>query len=244
MKDVTILIQGLITQESYNFYIQNYPQYPIVISTWASHKLDLSYFPKNLTLILSKPPFEEGPQKMNYQFTSTVNGLKAIDTEYTIKVRGDEYYSNFKSLDSLIKTQPHKIYCSPIWFRHFKQWKYHISDHIIAGTTDNLKLMFNSSKIGFDNKSVRHLVDGQMKTFYEPEMHLTNSYLREKYGDEFDTLDGVQTMIDNFEIIDLKNLKPYKVVANVYNKVWISNYIPEENLSLSNINQLLEEPKF
>lgn len=244
MKDVTILVQGLITQESYNFYVENYPQYPIVISTWTSNKLNLSYFPNNLKLTIQKEPIISGPQMMNYQFTSSLAGIKLVDTPYCIKVRGDEYYSNFNFVEASVKENPNKIHCSPIWFRHFKQWKYHISDHIISGKTDNLKLMFESAKIGFDNKSIRHLVDGEMKTFYEPEMHLTNAYLRKKYGSDFETNDGIQMMIDNFEIINLENLKPYKVVANVYNKIWESNYIPEDNLSLSNINQLLEEPPF
>ena len=48
MKNVTILIQGKITQETYNFYVESCPQYPIVISTWSNNQLDLSYFPHNL----------------------------------------------------------------------------------------------------------------------------------------------------------------------------------------------------
>lgn len=244
MKDVTIIIQGLITQETYNFYVQSYPQIPIVISTWVNHNLDLSYFPPNVRLVISKPPIDSGPQKMNYQFTSTLNGLMMVDTEYAIKVRGDEYYSNLNSIKPIIEKTTNKIYCSPIWFRHFKQWKYHISDHIIAGKTKNLKDMFKSAKVGYDSKSIKHLVNGEMKPFYEPEMHLTNAYLRSKYGDKFDTNDGIQMMVENFEILDLKPLVPYKVVANVYNRIWESNYTPEDNLSLSHINQLLEEPKF
>lgn len=244
MKNVTIIVQGLITQESYNFYIQTYPYNPIVISTWTNHTLDLSYIPHNVKFVTTNPPLKSGPQRMNYQFTSTLNGLMLSDTGYSIKVRGDEYYSNLNSLVNSLQSHPNKIYCSPIWFRHFNQWKFHISDHIIAGTTDNLKTMFNSSKIGFDMMSIKHMVNGEMKLFYEPEMHLTNAYLREKYQNEFDSNDGIQMMVDNFEIINLENLKPYKVVANVYNKVWESNYIPEDNLSLSNINQLLQPPPF
>ena len=121
---------------------------------------------------------------------------------------------------------------------------YNLFDIFATGFIIGSATMFKSSKIGFDMMSIKHMVNGEMKLFYEPEMHLTNAYLREKYQNEFDSNDGIQMMVDNFEIIDLENLKPYKVVANVYNKVWESNYIPEDNLSLSNINQLLQPPPF
>ena len=94
MKDVTILIQGKISQETYNYYVETFPQFPIVISTWSDHTLDLSYFPHNVHFIQAKLPKENGEQNMNYQFVSTINGLNNVSTKYVVKVRGDEYYSN------------------------------------------------------------------------------------------------------------------------------------------------------
>ena len=108
MKDVTILIQGKISQESYNYYVETFPQFPIVISTWSDHTLDLSYFPNNLQFIQSKLPTDSGEQNMNYQFVSTINGLNNVTTKYVIKVRGDEYYSNIDFIRDLVDNQSRK----------------------------------------------------------------------------------------------------------------------------------------
>ena len=109
MENVTILIQGKVTQETYNFYVEAYPQTPIVVSTWSDNNLDLSYFPHNLTIVQTRLPKNSGEQNMNYQFVSTVNGLKCVDTEYVIKVRGDEYYSNFQSVYEQLKNTSGKL---------------------------------------------------------------------------------------------------------------------------------------
>ena len=68
MENVTILIQGKVTQETYNFYVEAYPQTPIVVSTWSYNNLDLSYFPHNLKLVKSRSPKISGEQNMNYQY--------------------------------------------------------------------------------------------------------------------------------------------------------------------------------
>ena len=57
---------------------------------------------------------------------------------------------------------------------------------------------------------------------------------RERWG----KVDGRRLMVDNFEILDLKKLSPYKVTANGIKLQWDNNFIPEENGSISNINQL------
>jgi len=52
-------------------------------------------------------------------------------------------------------------------------------------------------------------------------------------------MDGRHLMIENFEILDIKKLEPYKVVANIFNTQWTEGFIPERNYSISNINKLL-----
>ena len=47
MKNVTILLQGKILQETIDFFIKHYPTQNVVISTWISCKLDLSKIPKS-----------------------------------------------------------------------------------------------------------------------------------------------------------------------------------------------------
>lgn len=241
MEEVTLLIQGKITQETYNFFVEAYPQYKIVISTWSDHTLDLSYFPKNLTFITQRLPDVSGDQNMNYQFISTLNGLNHVSTPYVIKFRGDEYYSKVHNILNQIKTSPDKIWCSPIFFRHWSMFKYHISDHIIAGKVENLKFMFSAAKYSFDNKLIFHVKDGVKHTFWEPEINLTKAYLMAKYPTNFFELDGKELMNIHFDILDLTQLTPYKVICNLFKTYWESNFIPERNYSISNMQQLLNE---
>ena len=241
MENVTILIQGKVTQETYNFYVEAYPQTPIVVSTWSNNNLDLSYFPHNLKLVKASSPKISGEQNMNYQYVSTLNGLGLVDTEYVIKVRGDEYYSNFQSVYEQLKSTPNKILSSPIFFRHFSHFKYHISDHIIAGKTSEIKFMFGAAKYAFDNTLLYHIKDGVKYTYWEPEINLTMGYLMAKYPNEFSQKSGPQLMVENFDIIDLQKLKPYKVVANIFHKFWHNDFNPSANQSITDINQLLNK---
>jgi hypothetical protein len=241
MEEVTLLVQGKITQETYNFFTERYPQYPIVVSTWSDHRLDLSYFPKNLTLVLQRLPGISGDQNQNYQFVSTNNGLTHVTTPYVIKFRGDEYYSNIENIMSQIKTNPNKIWCSPVFFRHWSMYQYHISDHIIAGKTENLKFMFQAAKYAFDNKLVFHTKDNIKYPYWEPEIHLTRSFLMAKYPNNFHELDGRQLMVDNFDILNLAELTPYKVMCNLFKTYWFGDFTPEKNYSISKIEQLLND---
>lgn len=238
MKNVTILLQGKILQETINFFVKHYPTQNVVISTWIGCKLDFSKLPQSYNVILTKLPKDGGHQNINYQILSTNNGLKYVETDYVIKLRGDEYYSNIEYIVNEIAMNPTKLHCSPVFFRHWEFMQYHISDHIIAGTIDNLKLMFNKAKFYIDNKLVYNLRDGIKYEFWEPEINLTRSYLMAKEPERWDKIDGRQLMIDNFEILNIKKLEPYLVVANIFNQKWTEGFIPEQNYSISDVNKL------
>ena len=40
MEDVTLIIQGRILQDTYDFYIKNYKDFPVIISTWVDNKVN------------------------------------------------------------------------------------------------------------------------------------------------------------------------------------------------------------
>lgn len=238
MKDVTLIIQGRVSQETLNFYLKNYPTLNVVISTWNEHRLNLSKAPSNYKIVTQKLPSEPGFQNQNYQFQSTLNGLYLANTPFVIKIRGDEYYSNVEYIYDLITSTPQKIFCSPIFFRHWGFMQYHISDHIIAGTRDNLLLMFESTKQKVDSGTLFHVADGQIHTYWEPEINLTRGYLMEKEKNRFGIADGRQLMVENFEILNIKKLEPYRIVANIFNTFWVDGFVPEHNFSISDIRKL------
>tara|TARA_R110002012_G_scaffold298921_1_gene497625 strand:- start:65 stop:868 length:804 start_codon:yes stop_codon:yes gene_type:complete len=255
MENVTIILQGIISQHTLNFYIEHYPTANVIISTWVNVKLNIQNIPSTYNVILSKLPKDKGPQNMHYQILSTLNGLRFTKTDHVIKIRGDEYYSNIEYIVNEIGNNPKKIYCSPVFFRHWSHSKFHISDHIIAGTTDNLKLMFEKTKFYFKNNMIYNISENEFKLGIKyqekrefeqpktidggPEESLTRSYLMAKEGERWGKVDGRLLMVDNFEILNVEELSPFRMISNGNRVHWDNSFIPEKNKSISNINQLL-----
>jgi len=238
MKNVTILLQGKILQETIDFYIENYPTANVVISTWIGSELDFSNLPQTYNVVLSKLPEYGGYQNINYQILSTLNGLRFVETDYVIKIRGDEYYSNMEYIANEVAMNPKKIHCSPIFFRHWSFIPFHFSDHIIACTKKNLQLMFEKTKLNVENLLIWYEKDGKKQSYWEPEINFTRSYLMAKEPERWGNVDGRKLMVDNFEILDIKKLHPYKIVANIFKASWTDGFIPENNFSISDIRRL------
>jgi hypothetical protein len=67
MEDVTVIIQGRLLQESYDFYIENYKDCPVIISTWVDTDIDFKNIPSNFIVMLAPYPSDNGDQNLNYQ---------------------------------------------------------------------------------------------------------------------------------------------------------------------------------
>jgi hypothetical protein len=250
MEDVTVIIQGRLMQDSYDFYIENYKDCPVIISTWVDNTIDFKNLPENFIVLLSPYPYDFGAQNLNLQLISTLNALERVKTKYVIKVRGDEYYSNLQYVLNSIKVEPNKIHTSSIFFRAWQYAEYHISDHIIAGTLINMLTMFRESKNNFDTGKVnvsKWKVDGNFHkwvTTHAPEERITKSYLNAKEPFRFEKVDGRILMKEHFDILDIELLHPYKIKANLFRKEWTEEFIPERNFSISTIEQLFAEDPY
>lgn len=240
MQDVTLIVQGRITQETFDFYVKNYRGWDVIISTWVGLDIDYSELPDGFTLLISKLPKESGFQNLNYQLTSTLNGLKRTNKQYVIKVRGDEQWSNLHFVAQNIKTNPNKLWCSSVFFRPWQFCHYHASDHIVAGTHSNLTEMFESTKYNFDNNKMYYIKNGEKTPYWEPEIMLTRSYLKSKSPHLYEKIDGRILMDQHFEIVDIELLKPYKIKANIFKKGY-NSFIPERNYSISSIDKIFSD---
>ena len=244
MEDVTVIIQGRLLQESYDFYTENYTEFPVIISTWVDNKIDFTNLPQNFSVILSPYPDNFGAQNLHLQIISTLTALEKVKTKYVIKLRGDEYYSNLQYILNSIKVEPDKIHTSSIFFRAWQYAEYHISDHIVAGTLGNLMLMFSQSKYNFETGKVnisKWKKDGKFFKWVEthaPEERITKSYLNAKEPFRFEKVDGRILMKEYFDILDIDLLQPYKIRANLFKKEWKEGFVPERNFSISTIDQL------
>jgi hypothetical protein len=236
--DCTILIRGKITQDYFNKYLLNYYNNKIIISTWVNefwvnsfnlHLLNQKKHSLILNMTNDNDLFDSF-QNLYYQIKTVYTALNSINSKYLIILRGDEYYSNLKYIYKEIKDNPKYVHCSPVFFRPENYIKYHFSDHIIAGTTENLKLMFAKSYENFFTKEI--------PISLYPEVYLTTNYLYNKYLKSPKVLNEEKIsckriMKNNFSILNLELLKPYNIVFNRLNLKWNNNFIPEENNSIS-----------
>jgi hypothetical protein len=250
MEDVTIIIQGKLEQDSYDFYIKKYFNCPVIISTWNNTSINFSNLPKNFKVLLAPLPSESGDQNINYQILSSLNALDMVKTKYSIKLRGDEYWSYPENILEFLKKEPEKLHCSSVFFRAWQYAEYHMSDHIIAGTTENLLILFRAAKYNFENNRLnvsKWKIDGKFHKYvhtHAPEERLTKSYLEAIDSQRFEKIDGRFLMKEHFQILDIELLKPYKVKANLFQKQWNDNFIPEQNFSISTIDQLFSDEPY
>jgi hypothetical protein len=203
IKDLTILIQGRCEREQIKLWIDNYSDWNVIVSSWIDNDFQ---FPSNWKVIKSEYPKRFADmQNIDLQITSTLNGLEFVETEYVVKVRGDEFYSNMELVYNRMKENTNKILCSSIFFRPLWLYPFHISDHILCSTTENVNLMFDTcldilKSVGKYNNC--------------PETHLGFAYIASKENlDRYD----LHTYIDRndelmqkwYSIIDINELKPY-----------------------------------
>jgi hypothetical protein len=250
MEDVTIIIQGRLEQDSYDFYRSKYVNCKVIISTWIDNKVDFSELPKNFKVILAPLPIESGDQNINYQVTSTLNALDLVKTKYVIKMRGDEYWSYPENIYEAIKLEPNKLHCSSVFFRAWQYCEYHMSDHLIAGTTENMIILFKRTKYNWESGRLnvsKWKIDGVFSRYintHSPEERLTKSYLEAKDPDGFINEDGRSLMKKHFNILDIDLLKPYRIKANLFKVDFKDNFIPEQNFSISTIDQLFSDEPY
>lgn len=150
-KDVTLLLQGVPNEECLNLWIENYSQWNVIISTWDNVDLTPYKIPKKWKVVQSEVPIFRYYSHVNldYQLHTTIKGLELVKTDFVIKARLDEYWSNLHRFKSIILKNTEKIVCSSMYFRtkgfSDGKYKFHIGDKIIAGTIDNVRLMFEST---------------------------------------------------------------------------------------------------
>jgi hypothetical protein len=147
MKDCTILLQGRLNKECFNLWIENHKDSNVVVSIWEDEDLTRYKIPKNWKIVINEYPIFRFREQSNldYQIITTLKGLSHVNTKWVIKMRTDEYWSNIDKIYTKMKTEPNKLLSGSMYFRKWGLYKFHCSDKILAGTSDNLKLMFEST---------------------------------------------------------------------------------------------------
>jgi hypothetical protein len=205
--NLTIILQGRCENEQIKLWIENYSEWNVIISTWIDNNIPFD-IPSNWKIIKSEYPERYAPsQNLDYQITSTLNALNLVQTKYVLKVRADEYWSNIHKLYDELNSDE-KILCGSMFFRPLDSpYPFHISDHILFGTSENIKKMFSKA----NQNLILNLKDNNT-----PESILGMAYVQSKENYP------IQMMFDIcknrnwdmyikkwFNIIDVNELKPY-----------------------------------
>ena len=150
MSDVSIIIQGPLNEIS----LKNIPTYKkygkVIVSCWDGYDEELLKYIDNDVCFVSKTlPIVNHYNHCNvyYQASSIYSGLEKAKTEFSIKFRSDESYSNLDTFVKALIENPECIITGDIYFDHREeQIPLHISDHAIGSKTKNLLGTFDRVK--------------------------------------------------------------------------------------------------
>lgn len=188
---VTIAIQGILNDISLS-NINIYRKFGKVIL--GVYTTDLDKLTKKYDCKIVKIPFPppEGTNHRNiyYQSWSSFHILEKVKTEFVIKVRSDEKFTDLKPIIDKINKYPNKLITNNVGFTSTKHVAYHPSDHLIACNTDILKKTFqhiiNTCQQNKNYNSNEHLIGNLLgiNVHYKlsSEQVIFMSYLIAKYG--------------------------------------------------------------
>jgi len=195
LDDVTIILQGRIDEECFNLWLANYSEYNVVISTWTDCSIDFSKIelPSHWKLVKTTYPYTRltTDSNLDYQVITTLSALYATNTKWVIKMRLDEYWSNMEVVYRKMILDEKKIVCGSMFFRPMiNQYPWHISDHVMGGTVDNMKLMFEKTL---------HNLEIKLWDYPIPESHLGLAYVMAKEPD-LDSLPNISYYLKKVDI--------------------------------------------
>jgi hypothetical protein len=207
--DYTILIQGRVDVNTLNLWLKNYKDYNVVLSIWEDVDLTKFKFPKNWIIVVNQYPlvrFREGAN-LDYQIITTLKGIEKVNTKWVIKVRADEYYSNLDFVYDKITKTPEKITTSSVFFRKWGLYKFHCSDKLIAGTTDNVRLMFESTLLNIQLDLFKYIVPESQLGFgfiYAKEPNFDLDLLDVKRTNPFNESKATDIMNSGMDVVGKK----------------------------------------
>lgn len=234
MNDVTFLIRGPFKTDSCRFYNHFYPDLPKVFYCWKGESSGGTFCD---SLRSSKDIFMENDEpgrlgswgrKIELEIVGALFALNRVETEFVVKLRGDEWYSNLGGIVGTLKNeQKEKIVMAPVFIKKWEVWPFRMGDHLLAGRTEDLRLMF---KAGLANMVTNAELYAPCWPLPSQSM-LAKSYMDMKNpGGE----NGKEDFKRLFGTVDLNSLQPYKVNSDNGEKSWYSDFKP----CVSNLEEL------
>lgn len=210
--DVSFIVQGTDTDHTFItlgvVFLYGY----LIASTWNIYN-DLKSIEQH---IITKNLYNN--QNIFFHIQSVLRGLKQVRTSKVIKLRSDEIYLNLHPIVTAMYEYPHKFITTNIFIRKQTTHPFHCSDHIIAGSTDNMLKMFLGGELLIHNREPFKVPKMFKEKLWVPEQILTIGYLINIYPLYHLTIETCPMIMNNhFFSVGLHDLMPIQIS---YTKYW------------------------
>jgi hypothetical protein len=242
----TLVLQGKLHEHTIrmcNFH----KDIETIVSTWEPYASARTFLESalrpNLKIVTNPiPDVEEINNDANryYQYISSLYGIEMVNTEFVIKARTDEYYSNLDFIIAASDSMPDKIVTNNVFFRKTRFYPYHPSDHLMLGKANYMASVFRECMHQCKSANV------PPKAVPEQQMAMTFIAQREnKPISELPTNENEaevnQLMIKYFDVVSTSELGKFNVKYNYLSKQWENiEYIDRER-DVCNSHSLEEE---
>jgi hypothetical protein len=232
--ECTLIIQGKLSVYTLLSILKHKEKFNIVISTPKSSDeklirecINMCIENKNCSYVLydenvNLPTFNNS-QNRYFHFLSTLLGLELSKTEYSIKLRSDEFYSNLDPFLENIKKNPDKITTNDVFFRRFPFRKFHPSDHLVGGSTHLMKDVFTRAKDYSENPKTLSISPWfREESMISAENQLCYSIFDSKERKTTKKTD-FELVKDNLSMVMSEDLGYFKVTWNGNNKEYFDS---------------------
>ena len=226
----------------------------VTISTWdgwEADKLRIPHVKYSMNTVaggkvMGYHPLHKGETYSNvyYQCKSVENALNAgmEKTDFVIKLRTDEFYSNLSPVVDRLLANPNKIVTNNVFLRDQKEFPYSISDHVIGMSYENMDKTFRG--LCFFMDTYRNLISTTVFPKGNGSYNNKSTYINTEPVICKMFLQGVGVMTplendkasvimqDHAEYVDVTEMGEYFITANHYNQYWsnikdINNNMPK-----------------
>lgn len=235
--NTTLIIHGPISIHTMSSLYRYRDEYNIIISTPRVGTVGVDAIVDEIMKMVKSPDFNisaifyDPTVKAGYNndqhrwthFFSVILALEACSTEYVIKMRSDEVYSNISPLEAAMMKYPNKIITTDVFFRNAKM-PFHPADHLLGGKTEFLLEVYHQAK-AFCEDTEQTFLHPLIKKVFET-MKVDKAWLAsEQYfgvatischttANKLKDVDPVQSMIDSFHIVSTKELGAIRIAVN------------------------------
>lgn len=175
------------------FVRKSFPSSPLIVSTTTAHAASMDLRADKVIVVgdagcfrLSNDPALTKPNNINRQIATTLEGLRASSTKYTLKLRSDflvlgtrflEFFDRFEKADPNYQVFRHKVLASTYFSYRPTYLPFCVSDMNFFGLTSDLINLYDIQGMQKEDEFAVRNEDGWMENRYIPEQHLFTQFL-------------------------------------------------------------------